>query len=209
LLKCKLVHFCQHTFIKRQQSECFKKSKCETRKLTIQVDFSENFTFKCQDEVQAMHWINEQLTVFTCVSWGEDVQSFAVISDDLRHDKDEVLIFLESILHEIDAFGNQYDEIVIFSDGAASQFKNQYIVAAMKFISKKYQKVFRWEYFATSHGKGAVDGIGGQVKRVVWDSVRAKKTNVSTLDDFVTCLVSKQIKVKVSKIISYNTVYDT
>jgi len=29
-----------------------------------------------------------------------------------------------------------------------------------------------WNFFATSHGKGAVDGIGGTVKRTVWRNVR-------------------------------------
>ena len=30
-----------------------------------------------------------------------------------------------------------------------------------------------WNFFTTSHGKGAVDGIGGTVERSVWRSVKA------------------------------------
>ena len=33
-----------------------------------------------------------------------------------------------------------------------------------------------WSFFATFHGKGAVDGIGGMVKRSVWRVVRAGTT---------------------------------
>jgi len=31
-------------------------------------------------------------------------------------------------------------------------------------LSVKYNKISRWKYYATSHGKGVVDGIGGSVK---------------------------------------------
>jgi hypothetical protein len=39
----------------------------------------------------------------------------------------------------------------------------------------------QWNYFATSHGKGVVDGIGGTVKRLVWNSVMTRK--VSAVQD--------------------------
>lgn len=34
-------------------------------------------------------------------------------------------------------------------------------------LSQKYQKDFSWKYFATSHGKGVVDGVGGRAKSLV------------------------------------------
>ena len=33
--------------------------------------------------------------------------------------------------------------------------------------SVRSKKVFSWKYFATSHGKGVVDGIGGKAKALV------------------------------------------
>lgn len=52
-------------------------------------------------------------------------------------------------------------EIHIFSDGAASQFKNKFIWC---FMSTTFKELFpalrvQWHFFATSHGKGAVDGV--------------------------------------------------
>ncbi len=35
-------------------------------------------------------------------------------------------------------------------------------------------KEVSWSYFATSHGKGVVDGIGGSSKRIIRKEVRAK-----------------------------------
>ena len=54
----------------------------------------------------------------------------------------------------------------MFSDGAANlhEWENEF---SMKLI---------WKVIATSHGKGAVDGIGGTVKRAVWRVVRAGTT---------------------------------
>lgn len=30
-----------------------------------------------------------------------------------------------------------------------------------------------WNFFATSHGKGAVDGIGATVKRGIWNAIKS------------------------------------
>ena len=56
--------------------------------------------------------------------------------------------------------------INVFSDGAANlhEWENEF---STKLI---------WKVVATSHGKGAVDGIGGTVKRSVWRVVRAGTT---------------------------------
>lgn len=37
-----------------------------------------------------------------------------------------------------------------------------------------------WHYFATSHGKGEVDGVGGTVKMTVWSAVSTRKVEIVT-----------------------------
>ena len=61
----------------------------------------------------------------------------------------------------------------IFSDGAASQFKQRYLFSNLHKWETKFGVVLKWHFFATSHGKGVVDGLGGTAKRVVWDRIRA------------------------------------
>ena len=39
-------------------------------------------------------------------------------------------------------------------------------------------------FFATSHGKGVVDGIGGTVKRVVWSLVRSDQARITNAKEF-------------------------
>jgi len=35
-----------------------------------------------------------------------------------------------------------------------------------------------WNFFATSHGKGPVDGLGGSVKRSVWRHVKSGMSHI-------------------------------
>lgn len=54
--------------------------------------------------------------------------------------------------------------------------------AAAKFIGRSLSnflvefdcKYIEWNFFATSHGKGAVDGVGAVIKRKVWQITKAK-----------------------------------
>ena len=56
----------------------------------------------------------------------------------------------------------------LFSDGAAQHFKQSFFFNAVtrlpKLLGVEHLKII-YDFFATSHGKGAVDGIGGTAKR--------------------------------------------
>ena len=70
--------FTRHEFIKRQQSAFFqeKKKGGNESSAVLQVDFAENCTAGYQDEIQAAHWNQIQITIFTAVSWiKEEAQS--------------------------------------------------------------------------------------------------------------------------------------
>lgn len=45
------------------------------------------------------------------------------------------------------------------------QFKQRYLKANLYLF--QYKLKLKWHYFATGHGKGMVDGIGGSVKGAV------------------------------------------
>ena len=50
--------------------------------------------------------------------------------------------------------------------------------------------VLKWNFFATSHGKGAVDGLGRTVKRTVWRQVRIGNVHVNTPEEYAKVAVS-------------------
>ncbi len=55
---------------------------------------------------------------------------------------------------------------IYFSDGAASQCKNRKNFDNLAYHEEDFSFPAEWHFFATSHGKGPCDGVGGTVKRL-------------------------------------------
>ena len=51
-------------------------------------------------------------------------------------------------------------------DGSAAQYKNQKIFINLCYHHSDFGVQAEWHFYATSHGKGPCDGIGGTVKRL-------------------------------------------
>ncbi len=70
----------------------------------------------------------------------------------------EVLLylFIKKLIEYLKQKFTLVKKIYYISDGAASQYKNR----------KKFIISVEWHFSATSHGKGACDGVGGTVKRL-------------------------------------------
>ena len=146
------------------------------------MDFSENAEMIHQDEVQSAHWTHGQVTIFTAVVWTASfTQSYAVLSDHLVHDKHATAVFLRAILDDINAKAStSFTSLEIWSDGAAQHFKQRYMFAFISSLVDQYTCGISWEFFATSHGKGAVDGVGGTIKRKVFMAVKARVCVITT-----------------------------
>ena len=84
---------------------------------------------------------------------------------------------------------------VFFSDGAASQFKQRLTLCEITLLGKS----LNWNFFATGHGKGAVDGIGGTLKRDVYTVALAKNIAIKNIDDFFDVVLETSIKPNVLK----------
>ena len=56
--------------------------------------------------------------------------------------------------------------ILYFSNGAASQYKNRKNFLNLCHHEEDFGVKAEWHFLATSHGKGACDGLGGTVKRL-------------------------------------------
>ena len=61
---------------------------------------------------------------------------------------------------------NEVKEEIIWPDDRISKFKNKYMCHLKDKFSATYTR-FLWKFSATSHSKGAVDGIHGNVKSTV------------------------------------------
>ena len=92
---------------------------------------------------------------------------------------------LSSLLFRNLKFSLTYE--IIYTDGPSSEFKNKYMVKLVSMLSQRFHCSVQWKYFATSHGKGVVDGIGGAVKSNVRRRVMSKGVNarvVQSSSDF-------------------------
>ena len=67
------------------------------------------------------------------------------------------------------------------------------MVAAVPLLERKFKKVIVWNYFATSHGKELVDGIGGALKPNVWNKLCQRKAIVTNVDSFVNAASERNI----------------
>ena len=135
----------------------------------LQEDFSENFMVKQQDEIMSAHWVSNCVTVFTAIlTTNTGNISYVVISDSLDHNKYSVYCFNAAILKHANE-GQTIKTLHVFSDGAGSQFKNRYTLSGILAPTELHPglQYIDWSFFATAHGKGPVDGVGGTVKRAV------------------------------------------
>ena len=123
-----LPHFLRHQYIKRNQEKMYRLDKASESKdrLVIQIDFAENYTCFHQAEIQAAHWHQQQITLFTaCCWWNLRMDSFVVVSDSIVHDKITAISYLVNVLDKIllKYSIRNIKEISVWSDGPARNLK--------------------------------------------------------------------------------------
>ena len=175
--------FQEHVRIKRIQARSFEKDKSLPSTHVLQCDFAMSYSCEYQDEVQSALWCRNSVTLFTAALYSKmaPCKSFLMVTNSQVKDKDTVYALLLKLVDSIDF--KEGDNLVIYSDGPSSEFKNRYMVRLVSILAKRYGCLVEWKYFATSHGKGVVDGIGGAAKSGVRRKVMSKRDNA----DIVQC----------------------
>jgi hypothetical protein len=91
--------------VSKQQSAYinWKKNNLLDKKVLVQCDFNENYTFIIQEAAQAFHYNNNQASIHTAVYYykmNDEVchDSLAIISDDLTHNT--VAVYAQQLLIE-------------------------------------------------------------------------------------------------------------
>ena len=163
-----------HSFIAKQQAAFF--SSCKTSlkvgEILMNADFSENYSFVLQDASQGFHWNNTQATIHPFIAYyleSDEVHqlSYVVISDCLHHDVIAVYTFIKRFIDFLRKFfpiHTQPSKILYFSDGSAPQYKNHKNFLNLCLHQADFGLSAEWHFSATSHGKGACDGLEGSLK---------------------------------------------
>ena len=154
---------------------------------------------KEQNEVMTAHWEHAGITVYTAlVTTSTKSTSYVIVSDDITHDKGAVVHYTQAILQHFETQHGALHKVYFYSDGCTGQFKNKFILSllATPEIFNKNKTLPIGIFFATAHGKGPIDGIGGTVKRAVWRRVLQQKVVAKDAEKF--CVVAKETCPKIN-----------
>ena len=144
-----------------------------------------------QDTVQGWHWTKLQCTIHPLVLHYTDsagrllVSSFCFIPDDLNHDTGFVHHMQHVFVSYLKSHHSHLTHIHYFSDGCAGQCKNYKNFLNLTFHQQDFEINATWNFFATSHGKSACDGVGGTVKRMLTKEslTRIRENQITTAQD--------------------------
>lgn len=163
----------RHSFIARRQAEYYNhlKQNIGVNEAVVCMDFAENYSFVLQDEAQSFHWNNDQATIFPIAVYYNDhnihYKSIVCISECLQHDTTAVHLFQKRLISHLKLeVIRDLKKIYYFSDGAAAQFKNRKNFSNLCHHVHDFGIEAEWHFYATAHGKGVCDGLGGTVKRL-------------------------------------------
>lgn len=161
----------RHVFIIRHQFRAYKhlKETLDVNETVIHIDFSENYNCKHAAEIQSAHFgaSNEQATLHTGVAYTIDgLQSFATVSNSLRHDPIAIWAHLLPVLEKLRSQNPEVTDLHFFSDGPTTQYRNkQNFFLFSTILHELGFESGSWNFFESGHGKGAPDAIGGALKR--------------------------------------------
>jgi hypothetical protein len=173
----KITTLSRHHYISKAQNAYLKKLKEIVRpekECILLGDFAENYSFIVQDAAQGFHWENSQATLHPFVAYHRSADenpklihtSMCVISDSGKHSTATVHAFQKRVVAHLQTCLPSLRKIHYFSDGCAGQYKNRYNFINLCNHQYDFNLDCEWNFFATSHGKSACDGIGGTVKRL-------------------------------------------
>ena len=123
---------------------------------------------------RSLRALNKQATLHQFVAYQRQEDNtlqhqniICVISDCKDHTTVTVLEFLKVVLTYLKTELPGVKTINYFTDGCAPQYKNKNNFINLRHHEDDLGLAAEWNFFATSHGKTACDGIGGTVKRLV------------------------------------------
>lgn len=203
----KLNDLIKHDFVAKTQAEKFEAQKKNLKpgEVIVHWDFAENFTHSLQDSVSSEYFNATQTTVHPCVVYYLDKnsepvhKSFAFLSPCLDHGSQFVRAVQKKLILELKILVPNLTKVIYWSDGCAAQYKNKYMFYWLAHHFSYYKLKAEYNFFATAHGKGAVDGVGATVKRLLrLESLKpSKDTIINTSKAAYEFLKNKNTNIKV------------
>ncbi|GBM18513.1 hypothetical protein AVEN_252291-1 [Araneus ventricosus] len=215
--------YLKHIFIIEHQNNQRKHliMNLSPNEILLHIDFSENYALKYYSEVQAAHFgaSKKQLSLHTGVLYFEENTkdldknaeaddgtknlSFCTVSENLDHGAHAVWAHLKPILEELvpNNVSSKVYSVHFWSDGPGLQYKNLfnffYLTELLPILCPSIKRS-TWNFSAAGHGKRAMDGVGGALKRMA-DTLIARGTDITDSDSFLQNLKKTETTVKLYK----------
>ena len=96
----------------------------------------------------------------------ENPFSFCSVSKSIRHDPYVIWSHLIPVLEELENKNPEFENINFLSDGLTTQYRSKpnFFLLCSK-MTEYGSKNASWNFSEASHGRGALNGIGGVLKR--------------------------------------------
>ena len=197
----------EHIHRKQVQIECYNKQKTELKEgeAIVHVDYSESYKNRQQNEIQSVYFGQSAFSLFTaCVYHVDENEEFVkrsicVISESNDHSRAAALTCIDLVIKEVERH-ICLAKVYLWSDGCASQFRSRFVFKLLSDYRPDLQ--LEWNYNEAHHGKGPMDGIGSNVKNVIYRQVKSERVTINSAGDFfnaatrfipsVTCLFQKE-----------------
>lgn len=182
------------------------KAKLQPNEAIVNIDFSENYMCKYQEEIQSVHFggSRKQIALHTgAIYFINESQSlecftFCGISDDTLHNAFAIWAYLKPILNIIRA--KNINTVHFVSDGPSSQYKNKTNFVLMCYFASMFEiERMTWNYYESSHGKSVADGVGGSLKKSA-DQLVCHGHDITSASSFMELLIKKNTKVHIYQI---------
>lgn len=119
---------------------------------------------------------------------GEKQFSKIFVTDEKSSGKFTVGCMLRRLFSQLKNDLPGIESATIFTDSCAGQFKNRWTLSSIMNLTHFSGVEVEWNFFAPGHGKGAVDGIGGTAKRLVYRKVLSGVMSVQSAREFHICM---------------------
>ena len=188
LLKQQIVVLKSHLFTKSTQLECCNtiKENLKQSDLLIQVNYSQNYDSKHQNEVQSAYFGQNSFSIFTaCCYFQDETNSLAKqaitvtseSSDQCRKASISCLLKIINFMRETHSHLPLKLNVIIWSDACASQFHSRFVFKLLSTFESSIN--LSWFYNERHHGKGTMDGVGGAMKNAVYRDVKSGKVTIN------------------------------
>lgn len=158
----------------------------------IQVDYSEGYHNKNQDEIQSAYFGHETFSIFTACGYfrpSEDAElekvPMTIVSEANDHSRINAFTCTSKVIDCVEErlpLLNTLKQVYLWSDGCSAQFRSRFVFNLLTYLHP--DKQIEWHYNEAHHGKGPMDGIGGTLKNKVFQEVKSGRIVVKNPKDF-------------------------